>query len=154
MSTHGYSGLVGLVLGSVARETLQRGTVPVLVFRRGDQKDPETVEQSSSAAQEVRPYTLLVALDLTEKADAALGPTARLAEVSGARIVFVNVIRPTTDLGHVVAGRTQALQFVRNERLLYLAEKAPTIQTRIVFQLSRSRRKRRHDSWIDTDQLG
>jgi hypothetical protein len=83
-----------------------------------------------------------------------LGPTARLAEVSGARIVFVNVIRPTTDLGHVVAERTQALQFVRNERLLYLAEKAPTIQTRIVFQLSRSRRKRRHDSWIDTDQLG
>jgi nucleotide-binding universal stress UspA family protein len=123
MATHGYSGLARLVLGSIATETLQRATVPVVVLRPSNLKHAEAIGESSSADQEVQPYTVLVALDLSERADAALEPTARLAQASDARVVLVNVIRPLTDLGHVVAEREAALRYVRDERRLFLQEK-------------------------------
>lgn len=73
----------------------------------------------------MRPLTLLVALDLTDKADAAPGPTARLARAGGARVVLSNVFRPSTDMGHVVAeSREASVNYVRAERQMYLDEKA------------------------------
>jgi hypothetical protein len=66
----------------------------------------------------------VVALDVTEKADPALGPTARLAHACGARVVLVNVFRPSTDAGHVIAETREAVDYVRDKQRLYLEEKA------------------------------
>jgi nucleotide-binding universal stress UspA family protein len=50
----------------------------------------------------------------------ALAPTARLAQAAGAQVVLVNVFRPATDTVHVHAPRANAVEYVRNERRLYL----------------------------------
>ena len=80
--------------------------------------------------------TFLVALDVTEETNAALGSTARLARACGARLVMVNVIRPSTDAGHVIAESRAAVDYVRDERRLYLEDKAQLltgldVQTRV-----------------------
>ena len=126
MATHGRSGLARLVLGSIAAETLHRTRMPMLVLRPAAlqqvEADQESGTQDSTADE--GPLTILVCLDLTDKANAALGPTARLAGAAGARVVLLNVIRPITDLGHVVAERPEALEYVQAERRMYLQEKA------------------------------
>jgi nucleotide-binding universal stress UspA family protein len=126
MATHGRSGLARLVLGSIAAETLHRTRMPMLMLRPAAlqqvEADQEPATQDSTADE--GPLSILVCLDLTDKANAALGPTARLAGAAGARVVLLNVIRPITDLGHVVAERPEALEYVQAERRMYLQQKA------------------------------
>jgi nucleotide-binding universal stress UspA family protein len=125
MATHGRSGLARLALGSVATEALQLATTPVLVLRPAGQLQSSPTEPSATeAAEPTSPFTILVALDTTPKADAALGPTASIARATGAHVVLVNVFRPSTDMGHVHAPRRAALEFVRSERQLFLEDKA------------------------------
>jgi nucleotide-binding universal stress UspA family protein len=130
MATHGRSGLARLVLGSVATETLRRASMPVLLLRPAAlqhvEADQEPTTQDSRADE--GPLSILVCLDLTDKDGAALAPTARLAHAAGARIVLLNVVRPMTDLGHVVAERSEALEYVQAERRMYLQEKAGHLQ--------------------------
>jgi nucleotide-binding universal stress UspA family protein len=123
MATHGRSGLARQVLGSVAAETLQRATVPLLLLRpTGLQHSDTRAEPTSGGDEDGGPMTFLVALDV--KSDAALGPTARFARACGAQLVLVNVLRPSTDAGHVVAESREAVDYARDERRLYLEEKA------------------------------
>jgi nucleotide-binding universal stress UspA family protein len=125
MATHGRSGLARLALGSAATETLQLATMPVLVLRPGGLVESRSAEPSAiDIPEHASPFTLLVALDATDKANAALAPTARIARATGARVVLVNAIRTSTDLGHVHAPRRAAIEYVRSERRLYLDQKA------------------------------
>jgi nucleotide-binding universal stress UspA family protein len=84
--------------------------------------------------EDARHMTFLVALDL--KTDAALESAAKLARACGGRLVLVNVFRPSTDTGHVVAEAREAVDYVRDERRLYLDDKAQLltgldVQTRV-----------------------
>ena len=125
MATHGRTGLARLVLGSVATETLQRAMVPLLLLRPASLTAAhDSPAISRGDLDESTPMVFLVALDLTDKADAALEPTARLARASGARVVLVNVFLPMTDMGHVVAEPRPSVTYVRSERRMYLEEKA------------------------------
>jgi len=80
-----------------------------------------TIQQGDADA---RPFTLLVAVDETDSAHAALAPTARLARATDARVVLVNVVRASTDLGCVAAECDAALEFVTVERRMYLSHLA------------------------------
>jgi nucleotide-binding universal stress UspA family protein len=138
MATHGRSGLARQVLGSIATETLQRATMPLLLLRPTGLQHTDTTEELAAGGDgEGRPLTFLVALDVTDKADAALGPTAKLARACGARLVLVNVFRPSTDMGHVVTESREArVSYVRAERQMYLDDKAQQltgldVQTRV-----------------------
>jgi nucleotide-binding universal stress UspA family protein len=135
MATHGRSGLARQVLGSVATETLQRATTPLLLLRPPGLQHAGTSEELRAGDDEdARPMTFLVALDL--KTDAALESAAKLARACGGRLVLVNVFRPSTDTGHVVAEAREAVDYVRDERRLYLDDKAQLltgldVQTRV-----------------------
>jgi nucleotide-binding universal stress UspA family protein len=138
MATHGRSGFARVVLGSVATETLQRSSVPLLLLRppsltrdiapasaASRELGHAPVEVESDAPQGGRQPTLLVALDLTEKADAALGPAARLARACDAKVVLLNVFWPPVDMGHLQVGsQAERIEYVRTERRMYLKQKA------------------------------
>jgi nucleotide-binding universal stress UspA family protein len=122
MATHGRSGLSRVVLGSVATETLQRAGLPVLLV---GPPSSSVASHEVPAPEPRQSLTLLVALDLSVKADAALEPTSRLARASDANVVLLNVFRPSVDVGHVVAGtEEERLAYVKTERLMYLDSKA------------------------------
>ena len=72
---------------------------------------------------------MTVALDLSTYAEGALGPTAQLGQTGDIRVVLLNVVRPATDLGHVVADSDEArVAYARAERLMYLDEKAQELR--------------------------
>lgn len=81
MTTHGYSGFRRWLLGSVAEKLAGAAPVPVYVVRE-ENLPPE-------GAPELR--TLLVPLDGSEMAEAALDTAAMLARRSGARMVLVQI---------------------------------------------------------------
>jgi nucleotide-binding universal stress UspA family protein len=113
-----------LVLGSVANETLQRSAVPMLLLRPSALAAADG-EPSVETVVSDKPLTILVALDLTDKANAALAPAARLARASHGRIILLNVFWPAVDTGHVVAQtRAERVEYVRAERQMYLLEQA------------------------------
>jgi nucleotide-binding universal stress UspA family protein len=70
MSTHGRSGVVRLIAGSVAEEVLRRSKIPVLMTR------PETASRSWKR--------IAVALDGSERSEAILPEAAALAKKMGA----------------------------------------------------------------------
>jgi len=80
MSTHGRSGAVRLIAGSVAEEVLRRADVPVLVTR------PSAVVSDSRR--------IVVALDGSERSEAILPDVERLARKLDAVIDVVRVVQP------------------------------------------------------------
>jgi nucleotide-binding universal stress UspA family protein len=73
--------------------------------------------------------TVLVAIDVSENANAALAPTAMLARAADAHVILLNVFWPSVDMGHVTAGTQQKrIEYVQRERQLYLQEKARTLE--------------------------
>ncbi len=124
MATHGRTGLTRLVFGSVATETLQRSPVPVLLLRPNALAAAHG-EPSTETAASAGPLTILVALDLTDKANAALAPAARLARASRGHVILLNAFWPPVDAEHVVAQtRAEGVEYARAERQMYLLEKA------------------------------
>jgi nucleotide-binding universal stress UspA family protein len=122
MATHGRSGLSRVVLGSVATETLQRAGLPVLLV---GPPAPSIARPEVATPEPVGALTVLVALDLSAKADAALESTSRLARAADANVVLLNVVRPSVDASHVVAGtEEERLAYVKAERQMYLDSKA------------------------------
>jgi nucleotide-binding universal stress UspA family protein len=134
MRTHGRSGIARVALGSVSTETMHRARVPLLLFSpaalRGEVAPPasnsaEVQARPSERIQPQQPLTVLVAMDLSEKADAALGATASLAHAANARVILLNVFWPPGDMGHVTVGtQEERIEYVQRERQLYLADKA------------------------------
>lgn len=83
MTTHGRGGLSRWWLGSVADALVRRLTVPVLLHRPGH--EPELPDYSR----------VLVALDGSKRAEAALGPALTLGSLSpGASFTLVRVLEP------------------------------------------------------------
>jgi nucleotide-binding universal stress UspA family protein len=72
MCSHGYTGMTRRVLGSVTERVAFHTPVPVLVLREGG---PVPVGPHPDAA---RPLRMLVALDGSARAEAAIGPAASL----------------------------------------------------------------------------
>lgn len=72
MSSHGYTGFKRWTLGSVAQKVARHSPVPVLVLREGG-TIPTQVQGSSSM------LSVLVPLDGSELAEAAIEPAAQLA---------------------------------------------------------------------------
>lgn len=86
MSTHGRSGLGRMIYGSVADDILRHADVPVLLV-------PATVDHAWPVD---RPLTILVPLDGSELAEAALASVEMLAELRGARLHLLRVVEPPT----------------------------------------------------------
>lgn len=74
MSTHGRTGLARWALGSVAEKVLRAAAVPVLILRDG-----QPIER------------IIVTLDGSNLAAAALDPTIHLAQALGAHVTFLRV---------------------------------------------------------------
>lgn len=82
LCTHGGGGVRDLLVGSIAQQVLRRGTVPVLLVR------PAAAGQYPPFA----PRTILIPLDGTAGAEAALTPAADLARALGAGLHLVMVV--------------------------------------------------------------
>ena len=84
MATHGRQGLTRWIFGSVAEEILHQAPVPVLLLRRPGAARP--------AGAEAAMRTILVPLDGSPFAEAALDQARRLAQATGARLVLVTAV--------------------------------------------------------------
>jgi nucleotide-binding universal stress UspA family protein len=80
MATHGRSGIGRWFRGSVADKVIRRGTAPVLVIKPGDQ--PATAASISR---------IVVPLDQSPLAEAAVAPALELARAFDADLDFVHV---------------------------------------------------------------
>ena len=82
LCTHGSGRMRDLIFGSIAQQVLQRGSTPVLLVR-------PSIDGSAPAFE---PRTVLVPLDSTAAAEAALEPAAELARAFGASLHLVMVV--------------------------------------------------------------
>jgi nucleotide-binding universal stress UspA family protein len=94
MTTHGRGGLRRAWLGSVTDQLVRTAEIPIMVIRPAE----EGTAQPVFAAREI-----LVPLDGSPLAEAALEPAAALAQLWDAEISLVQVVRPVilTDSSHV-----------------------------------------------------
>lgn len=86
LCTHGRGGVRGLLFGRVAQQVLQHGTIPVFLV----QPSPRGREQPFSCRR------LLVPLDGSEMAEAALPSASAIAGAFGAEMLLVMVV-PTVE---------------------------------------------------------
>jgi nucleotide-binding universal stress UspA family protein len=87
MTTHGLGGLRRAWLGSVTDQLIRSAEVPVLVVRPGDTGVVRTVW---------KPGEILVALDGSPLAEAALEPAIEMARLWDAELSLVQVVSPIT----------------------------------------------------------
>lgn len=78
MCSHGYSGLKRLVMGSVAEKVARHATVPLLLLR---EEGPGLAQAQSGGPSSM---SVLVPLDGSVRAEAAIGPAAQLIEALSA----------------------------------------------------------------------
>ncbi len=88
LCSHGSGGLRDVIWGSIAQQALQRSRVPVLIGRA----TKDTVHQP------FEPQTIMVTLDATPLAEAALPPAAGLARCLGAELRLVMVVATSSTL--------------------------------------------------------
>ena len=81
LCTHGEGGMRDVIWGSIAQQVLQRTTLPILLTRAGDLSDAPFA-----------PRTIMVPLDATAAAEAAIGPAVGLARCLGAATRLVVVV--------------------------------------------------------------
>jgi nucleotide-binding universal stress UspA family protein len=99
MCTHGSGGVRDLLFGSIAQQVLKRGTAPVLLVRARHEQAPQPFE----------PHRLLVPLDGTAGAEAALEPAREFARLLGADLHLVMVVATARDLDAKRPGLAQVL---------------------------------------------
>jgi nucleotide-binding universal stress UspA family protein len=86
MTTHGAGGIRRAWLGSVADQLVRSLEIPMLVIRP---REVDQVPAGVAALQEI-----LVALDGSRRAEAALAPAATLALLLRAKLALVRVVQP------------------------------------------------------------
>lgn len=101
MTTHGRSGLSLLVLGSIATGVLKHTRQPVLLLRPSETS--ATLDEALEAATQA-PGQILLTLDESSGAEAALEPAVRLAEQLGVTLHLVQVITPAPPIIMVEPG--------------------------------------------------
>lgn len=94
LSTHGWSGVRGLLFGRVAQQVLQRCSIPVLLV----QPTPAGREQAFTCRR------LMVPLDGSATAEVVLQPAAAVSYAFGAELLLVMVV-PTVE---TIAGERAA----------------------------------------------
>jgi nucleotide-binding universal stress UspA family protein len=82
LCTHGGGRMREFLFGSIAQQVLNRGTVPVLLVRPAEDGNAPSFD----------PRVVLVPLDATADAEAALGPAAEIARRLGAALHLVMVV--------------------------------------------------------------
>lgn len=87
MATHGRSGVERWFIGSVADKVMRLGHKPTLLMRPAESQEPKRV---------VTLRRLLVPLDGSPLAEAALAPATDLARAAGASLVLLRVQPPLT----------------------------------------------------------
>ncbi len=124
LCSHGRTGFVGWVLGSVAHTLAHESTVPLLVLREG--------ETALASTDTTRPLCALVPLDGSELAEAALAPAAHLvaalaAPAQGALHLaqVVKIFPATAEEGFVSELNQEAIQRART----YLVQVTERLQT-------------------------
>ncbi len=85
MTTHGRGGLRRAWLGSVTDQLIRSSDIPVLVVRPGEE---------GAAKPDAQVSEILVPLDGSPLAEAALGPALEVARLWDAEISLVQVVRP------------------------------------------------------------
>jgi nucleotide-binding universal stress UspA family protein len=98
MCTHGSGGMRDLLFGSIAQQVLKRGTAPVLLVRA-----------TQDAPAPFEPRRLLVPLDATAAAEAAVAPARDLARLLGTTIHLVMVVATARTVGANRQGLAQVL---------------------------------------------
>jgi nucleotide-binding universal stress UspA family protein len=83
MTTHGYSGVNRLWLGSVADEIIRHTTVPLFVVHPKEADEPPA---------ELSVRHILIPLDGSELAESVLGPATELARATNAKLTLVHVV--------------------------------------------------------------
>jgi nucleotide-binding universal stress UspA family protein len=104
MTTHGRSGLSRLISGSVANQVVEHSTLPVVLIRpyiEDEKKTTHPATQTVKIGESTGP--LVVTLDGTAEAEAALEPAVALAQAAGVQLHLLEVVQPletvvTTDL--------------------------------------------------------
>jgi nucleotide-binding universal stress UspA family protein len=91
MTSHGYSGVSRLWLGSVADEMIRRTELPLLVVH------PQEGKPVSDGPFSI--VHVLVPLDGSRLAESVLGPAADLAAATGARMTLAHVVRTPAPYG-------------------------------------------------------
>lgn len=105
MGTHGRRGLGHLFLGSVAEEVVRLAGCPVLTIR--ERKEPMPVEAIER---------LLVPLDFSEHARAALRHAREIAATYGARLQLLHVVEETVHPAFYVTGETSIFKLIPDIR--------------------------------------
>jgi nucleotide-binding universal stress UspA family protein len=85
MTTHGRGGLQRMWLGSVADHLVRSLDVPLLLIRPGE---------GAPAAEAPALEEILVPLDGSRRAEAALPPALGMARLFGARVALIQVVEP------------------------------------------------------------
>lgn len=81
MATHGYTGFTRFMLGSITEKVIPHAPCPVFIVR--DKRPPQTI---------------LVPLDGSPRAEAALGPALSLARHFNSRLLLAHAIEPIDDI--------------------------------------------------------
>ena len=123
MTTHGRGGVCRAWLGSVTDHLIRTGDVPVLAVR------PE----GEGASRPIAPVSeIMVPLDGSPLAEAALAPAIRLARLWDAEISLVQVVRPVLSAGRhpdfVVGYSEQATAIQRDLAQDYIRDVAERIR--------------------------
>jgi nucleotide-binding universal stress UspA family protein len=103
MTTHGRGGMQRAWLGSVTDQLIRTLDVPVLVLRAF-----EAAPGDSRSLSEI-----LVPLDGSAAAEAALAPAARMARLWGARVILVRIVQPVL----LTADPASSLPLIYDEEL-------------------------------------
>jgi nucleotide-binding universal stress UspA family protein len=88
MTTHGRGAVGRALLGSVADRLVRTLEVPIVLLR------PEGDETASPAMREWNPHEIVVGLDGSRLAEAALPPAAELARLLRAPVTLLQVVEP------------------------------------------------------------
>jgi nucleotide-binding universal stress UspA family protein len=96
MTTHGRSGLSLLTMGSIATGVLKHSQNPLLLLR--PEETETSFEEALKAADNRQPNQILLTLDGTPKAEAALEPALKLAKELKIPLHLVEVIYPLTPI--------------------------------------------------------
>lgn len=91
MTSHGYSGVSRLWLGSVADEMIRQTKLPLLLIH------PRAGEAVAEGPFSI--VHILVPLDGSKLAESVLGPAADLARATGARLTLAHVLRTPVAYG-------------------------------------------------------
>ncbi len=99
MCSHGYTGMTRWALGSIAEKVARHTSIPVLILRDGG-PIPVGLRPANSG-----PFRVLVPLDGSIRAKAALTPAAYLAAAlagsAGGALHLVRVVKPASEVGEV-----------------------------------------------------